>query len=275
MPNIYIVSHPAQEPKYINKNVGAVNSVSWNTSKLHKRKFMKREGLYLDDNNQLVKDTLYFWGEYEPYSDATIVNSFIPKAIHTNLMPVMKLLPTSSNDVINTDPYIYGCFRNICCGRIKNAPYDNGDIILFGKVNNRKIIEIDTVIVVDKTIMVSTLSTTCQYYLASADIKFGVSNEDFIEGLMYIPGVKCFSYVPCLPAGKVSASILYQDSIAALSYRKPILDLTSLGDTSGINGRGSGWIPSSKLICTNPWQIIKNAVTNDKNIKLGVYIQPI
>lgn len=273
MPNIYIVNHPSQEPTYINKHVSAVNPIDWNTSKHHKRKFIKREGLYLDSNNHLIKDTLYFWGEYEPYSDATIVNNTIPRAIHTNLKPVMKLLPTF-NDVKNTDPYVYGCFRNICCGRRKTN-YNRGDIILFGNVKNRRIIEIDTVIVVDKTILVNILSTTSQYYLASADLKFGITNEDFIEGLMYIPGIEHFSYVPCLPAGKVSTNGLNKDSMAAITYRKPTLDLSILGNIDGINGRGSGWIPSSKLKCTNPWLVIKDAVTKDQNAELGVYVQPI
>lgn len=275
MPNIYIVNHPSQEPRYINKHVSAVNPINWNTSKHHNRKFIKRDGLYLDSNNQLVKDTLYFWGEYEAYSDAVIVNTTPPYAIHINLLPIMKLLPMPTSNPQNTDPYVYGCFRNICCGRKKDQ-YNNGDIIIFGKVNNSNI-EFDTILVVDKCIDINMLSNTSQYYFASAHPRYGIKFPNYIEGQMYVPGKDYYSFVPCLPKSKVNSNIININNIAAKQFTKPVVNLQSLnkmGIPITLNGRKCAVSRVSNNLCKLLWQNIINSV-HKVGLELGVYIQPI
>ena len=274
MAKIIIVNHPDQEPSYLNKTLFAVNPILWNCTQRHKRKFILRDGLYLDRSNNLVHDELYFWGEYEPYSNAIIINSVSPQAIHRDLLPVMELLPMPQGKHINTDPYVYGCFRNICCGRRREKEYSNGDIIIFGKVIDNKV-AIDTVLVVDKAIPVSDLSQTSQYYLAAAQRIFGNKFNNLIEGKMYTPMLTTsFSFVPCLPKEKINGNCINLHSIAATQYKKPILQLNTLGIPICFDarGRGTAIIPSN--FYNNIWDAIISAV-HKADLELGVYIQPV
>lgn len=69
---------------------------AWNNG-IHRRKFLKAEGCVVEDNGSIRKDTLYFWGEWEPdsfvkkLSPASILD---PKFLHE---PVLFLNKAKGN----------------------------------------------------------------------------------------------------------------------------------------------------------------------------------
>lgn len=215
MARLFLLNHPDSEPEYSKRKMGSVNILPWNTRNVHWRKFIQRTGEYLHNGIPLSAD-LCFWAEYEPYSKATIISKTTPKAIHTDLQPV-HVLPPRPQHALNTDPYIYGCFRNICCRR--TAKYKKGDILIFGTFKTDTIFEFDTVIVVEKLITCYLLSTDDQYRLASID-PLQDPPSDFIDGVVYTPQVQYYSFVPCLPNCTENA--------AAHNYHKPVLDTNAL-----------------------------------------------
>lgn len=146
MANIYFVKHPHQEPNYGTTKVGDRVRVLWTTNE-HRRKFIKHDGKYLTNNGIIDYAPLYFWGEYEPYSCATIIQSEgCPKAIHDDLKSVRDisttinpicLYPQPQHNGLNTDPYVFGDrFRYICCMKkeLEKLGLKKGDVIIFGNV---------------------------------------------------------------------------------------------------------------------------------------------
>ena len=118
--NVYIVSHPQDEPSYNRKRPMSRMNLGWNTFNRHKRKFIKRSGSYLNGSTVHNAD-IYFWGEYEAGSDCTVVSNNRPKAIHDVLIPARGVSPIPTS-ALNTDPYVFGNhFKHICCGMRKNG----------------------------------------------------------------------------------------------------------------------------------------------------------
>lgn len=231
MPKIYFLNHPNNEPRYPKSApIGSNIRVPWNCSTKHKRKFIVRRGAYLSGTNVFI-DKLYFWGEYEPPTQAIMVKTTIPKAVHNKLTPVTSL-PAKAQ---NTDPYVYGCFRNICCRRRRIVKYYPGDVLVFGKMDStNNTLELDTVIVVEKIELVSKLSKASQYYKASVLPLPIPRPKDYVEGLRYRGKERYFSFVPCLPASKINAKG-NKHILAAGAFCKPVLHLNLFGTTAHKN----------------------------------------
>lgn len=265
MARLFLLNHPDTEPEYHKREIGSVNILPWNTRNVHWRKFIQRRGRYLRQGVPVSAD-LCFWGEYEPYSKATIISKTTPKAIHTDLQPV-HMLPPRPQHALNTDPYVYGCFRNICCRRM--AKYQKGDILIFGTFKTDIIFEFDTVIVVEKLVPCNFLSVNDQYRLASIE-PLQNPPSDFIDGLVYTPKAQYYSFVPCSPKCTNSA--------ATHKYQKPILN------TNALFGRTAkqGWY--GKVFANIPlkddktkqyyWQQILNAVAK-AGLEQGILIDKI
>lgn len=269
MAKIYFLNHPANEPGYPSRKIGSPNSFTWNNRGKHWRKFINRNGQYLDHAGNLINDKLYFWGEYEPYSDSIYVQKRRPYAVHSNLKPVIVLLPMP-HGALNTDPYVYGYFRNICCRR-KGHKYQKDDVLVFGEMDIVKnTIEIDTVIVVEDFGDVSKLNKQGQYYLAAVK---PLKNPpiDYVEGLKY-NGKSYFSFVPCLPASRVNINGIQKHIVAASRFTKPLLNLNLFGTrvfrTSPYKGKECAPVPFQPIM----WNMILNEVHN-KGLELGVNIQ--
>lgn len=268
MHRIFFLNHPDGEPWYHRVPIGGTITIPWNTTKTHKRKFIKREGKYVDKSGKITEDKLFFWGEYEPETVATVVSTSTPKAVHTTLHPVRTL--TVPINAANTDPYVYGCFRNICCRR-GNTKYHPGDILVFGTMNVQKnSIEVDTIIVVKEIAPVSSLLPTDEYFLAAV-MPMKEQKKDFVEGVIYRSKSEYFSFVPCLPAGTLT------DIDAARIYMKPKISLTQFGTMvkQCAYGKVCKNVPiKSAAEYRKYWRMIKKAVYNS-SLELGVYVQPI
>ena len=191
------------EPRCGRAITGSRITIPWNTTKHHRRKFMKRHGRYLDSFH-LTEDDLYFWGEYEAHSDCLIINKGkAPMAVHDVLHPVRGSVPVLSN-ALNTDPYVFGeYFKNICCGIPKRKKeeefYKHGDVIIFG---NRKkgLFFFDTVFVVDRRITINYYLNKTQYYKVSIE-PYNLVRENevkyYYQGVSYIENSEFYSFVPC------------------------------------------------------------------------------
>lgn len=198
MAKIYFVVHPKAEPPYGWPKIGSRITIPWNTTKHHHRKYIKRRGEYLLGNKR-TEANLYFWGEYEPMTEAEFVSRLnAPKAIHDVLYPV-RGTASIPKDALNTDPYVFGNhFKNICCGIRKKNQYSPDDIVIFGSINGIYF-EFDTVFVVEKKVEINPLRNTTQYYKACIEplLRQGKSVSYYYQGLPYSIISKPFSFVPC------------------------------------------------------------------------------
>lgn len=138
--------HPGYEP-----DVPPDGIVAWNTKKLHKRKFLRSPGAYLDGQG-LVQDELVFWGEWEPPSEATALpntSSLEPRWLHAPFRE------RREGWAQNTDPFVFGDrFRYSICQQHRGAGRPTqlakllpGSVILFGS-GLRGEFRLDTVFVV-------------------------------------------------------------------------------------------------------------------------------
>lgn len=216
MARIFITNHPIAEPSYGRKVVvGQTLSLPWNCTGRHWRKFICRSGKYLDNGKLKRVEELYFWGEYEPGSCATIMQNVPPQAVHINLT-VVRGWRTIPSNALNTDPYVFGNhFKHICCG-IGNRKYEQGDVILFGKIqNDMKTMVLDTVFVVKEKVKIDHDLSTTQYY--NSGIKpmenQGEHYETFFKGVNFDESNRYFCFVPC----RLSSDIDY-----------PRIDITQL-----------------------------------------------
>lgn len=270
MARLFFCNHPINEPGYRKRTLGSINQHPWNTTK-HKRKFIKRDGIYLDNGIQ-KSCLLYFWGEYEPYSQSTYISKTKPKGVHYDIKPV-KNLPPMPMGALDTDPYVYGCFRNICC-EIKRQKYQHGDIIVFGHFISDSKFEFDTIIVVNKPVPCGLVPTHDQYRLASIDPLFPKIPDCFYDGIMYNKDTKYYSFVPCIPACNANGT----DAIITNTFKKPILDVYTMFGRKAKNSWYGKTFANEPLTTTSKldktWRTIINAVKNS-GLKIGIYVEKI
>lgn len=259
MAKIYFVVHPKAEPPYGWPKIGSRITIPWNTTKRHHRKYIKRRGEYLLKHKRTEAD-LYFWGEYEPMTEALFVSRpNAPKAIHDVLYPV-RGFASIPKDAENTDPYVFGNhFKNICCGIRKMNQYSPEDIVIFGNINDIYF-EFDTVFVVEKKVEIDPLRNTTQYCKACIEplLNQGKSVSYYYQGLPY-SGIdnSPFSFVPC--------SLNY-------SQKKPKLELADFGSKvykQGFQAKAQAVDYDQKY-----WPIILDAV-EAAGWKIGVHIDKI
>lgn len=258
MSKIYIVSHPHNEPSYGWKRPRTRMTIGWNTTKIHRRKFIKRKGLYLCGSTECEAD-IYFWGEYEAGSQCTIVSNSRPKAVHDVLTPGRGVSPLPP-DAQNTDPYVFGDhFKHICCGmKWTGGDYESGDVILFGRAyveNNIHRMALDTVFVVKDKVPVDFTRTLTQYY------KVGIepTNKDvFYRGTPYCNDTQYFSFVPC----KLEYS---HDPL-------PVLDLDGMGFR--VTKRFRTWTTKPIPLTNTIWSSIIKTVQN-AGWELGIHVDKV
>ncbi len=165
MPKIVQFTHPGGEHKPDNENK---NHRSWNMG-THQRKFMLVNGRYVNKTG-LQKDKLMFWGEWEPPSYVSRLetggDSLLPKWLHRPYLPLEIPNPKgyqkcNEKSYQNTDPFVFGdSFKYFVCKQIVEAwkrrtqlaELDKGSIILFGSTSGRTsdvaFFQLDTVFVV-------------------------------------------------------------------------------------------------------------------------------
>lgn len=198
MPKIIQFTHPGAEHSY---DKATPNYKSWNCAK-HKRKFLKANGKYISNDEELNGE-LAFWGEWEPPSKVSRLNSkppkFYPKWLHEPLLPTSSLQSEGlKKGYQNTDPCVFGKeFKYFLCKqpKFKNktltqlAELEAGSVILFGSSASPRTAEaffqLDTVFVVRDYI---------EYDTASSDLltnnNLGNYNEYVLKTVLPMPKQK-------------------------------------------------------------------------------------
>jgi hypothetical protein len=134
----------------------------WNKKKYskHKRKYIKQEGYYLKNEGDGTfedspsKETIYFWGEWEPQSYFVRLtdnesNKQLPNSLHT---PVFS---NKEKGLYNTDPFVFGnyfyytnCKQPTLNNILEGEGLEKGSIIIFGTPYGKSF-TLDTVFVVN------------------------------------------------------------------------------------------------------------------------------
>ena len=126
---------------------------NWNERK-HKRKFLRRPGVYIVDA-KTKKGEMLFWGEWEPESKAEKIDSPVDHGPLYIYEPYY-VVPKSYKGLQNTDPFVFGqhflytgCQQRTKKGATQLRYLSRGSIILFGSCEDRSAFVLDTVFVVD------------------------------------------------------------------------------------------------------------------------------
>ena len=171
MNNVCVVQflHPGGEHRPTKKQLkNGIQPFGWNFSD-HKRKFMKVKGQYYIDQNNKSQDTdeLYFWGEWEPWSNVQPVltqnsQGDYPCYIHEPLYyrDSAKYPQPYGNETKhrqNTDPFVFAdqflyslCQQNRKTGSTILQSLSEGSIILFGSCKFKSYFALDTVFVISE-----------------------------------------------------------------------------------------------------------------------------
>lgn len=146
--------HPGSEhcPDKRKKNT---NTYAWNFRD-HKRKYLEVSGTYVNSDDVCIKDTIYFWGEWEPTSEVRRIDSLkksnrLPQFIHTPFLDTtFKTYPKYSVEGKdpskihrqNTDPFVYG--EHFIYSHCKQENYKDmrnlapGSLILLGSSSDSR-----------------------------------------------------------------------------------------------------------------------------------------
>lgn len=272
MSKVYLVHHPINEPTYQYDKKGIPSYpkqiIPWNC-KRHTRKLFRHDGIYLNDVQGYIDyASLYFWGEYEPYSCAHVFSKAEP-AIHDDLKSARNIFPTSSPNMLNTDPYVFGArFKYICCQKNKKRKMLNpGDIVIFGNADNKNSkFYFDTVFVCkEDRLSVPLNDYENQYYMASVR---NTGIPQYAEGFMYKDKKEHFSFVPCR-VGHWDTDDVEEDII--FQYKDlPYLKYEDL-DLEKINLRKKVNVPIDSIII---WNHIVSAV-KERNFAFGIHLSEI
>lgn len=264
MKRVFLIFHSLKEPGYgrITKAIlGRSSSCLWNTTLSHHRKFIKRQGQYLD-RGILHDANLYFWGEYEPESNYIINSSITPKAVHSSLTSVRHTaVPTNA---LNTDPYVFGeHFKHICC-RMGKKVYHPGDVLLFGNVENQSspnYFFLDTVFVIKEKVLIDYSLNMTQYYKAAIEPLLHFGKDSFYRGEEYHPGKPYYSFVPCRLVSSPQPSPAYAR-----------INASALGFT--IKKCWYGWTAASIPFSNRHWKMIQKEVLSSGWL-IGTHIDKI
>lgn len=214
----------------------------WNNEKYHKRKFLKHQGWYLENNgntfdSKLKRGELYFWGEWEPQSEFELTGNpystqpSLPHAIHK------PIFSNQRKGKHNTDPFIFGehfyytnCKQKLTGNGSKMLKLPNNSIILFGSEKNKSAFVIDTVFVVKTSESVENYKTHQNNYPsilreATIDLHSGLANWNMLyQGKMYNftnhysnENRYIFSFFPCKVGCKITG------------FERPIIDWEKFG----------------------------------------------
>lgn len=182
----------------------------WNSS-LHKRKYIRSLGDYIDCNENYTKSKLIdFWGEWESHSTFELLNNSIgnheiPHHIH------VPFFSKEHNGTQNTDPFVFGdCFLYSCCQqsniKLRNLPV--GSLILFGsEIGNKEELKfvLDTVFVIQDRIEISKVNLniikqrTNQIFVDSVLRKISLKDKTLYFSQTYGQvESEMFSFFPCI-----------------------------------------------------------------------------
>lgn len=171
MNNVCVVQflHPGGEHRPTKRQLkNGIQPFEWNFSN-HKRKFMKVEGQYIDQSNKLQSaDDLYFWGEWEPWSNVHPISTQNQSADSPHFIhePIYYKDPTKYPEYLNgkrsqhrqnTDPFVFAdqFLYGLCQQNRKTGPtilqyLAPGSIILFGSCKQKSYFALDTVFVISE-----------------------------------------------------------------------------------------------------------------------------
>jgi len=227
MARFVVIYHPGSHAK-------TTRPIAWQTGK-HKRKFMRMSGLATNDPNiqPTKKDTLYFWGEYEPATIAAMslqlpAHTSHPKNVLDKMYPHRVDIPDTSVPLIpppyakNTDPFVFcgpfiysNCMQGTFVNIIPNLRH--GDILLFGSQLHSHFV-LDTCIVIDTVTDLNSypnVPTSLFEHITRFLIPPGPYRV--FEGKTYVKGAP-FSFVPAW------------DSLQPgnIGYPRPVIDLNAI-----------------------------------------------
>ncbi len=162
-------THPGEEHSISQRQIKAGNMIKdWNNTKDHKRKFLHTTGAYVENGVKTEEKDIYFWGEWEPESEVSLIvnqetdndDGALPHFIHEPFLRLNEsgqLIKGDKNSTpTNTDPFVFGedgFYYSYCMQSIKALQeLDPGSIILFGSTFKRNTSDayfaLDTVFVV-------------------------------------------------------------------------------------------------------------------------------
>lgn len=270
--------HPGQEHT---PNKNNPNHIDWNKGD-HKRKFLKNPGIYLDGNNK-VKSDVIFWGEWEAPSDM-IQKLIIEEETQPKYLFQPYFSPLQYQGFLqNTDPFVFGDnFYYVCCrqttkrGSTQLRFLGEGSVILFGSRLNHKFV-LDTVFVVDKYYDIKSLKQVSQYVpdtyvdvtlkhiLSCGNINQNKcsSNQNFrlyIGAKFDNPKNEMFSFFPCLP---------YKAKINN-GFSRPVIQIPNI--ISDNQSQGYKINRNFKTNIKELWTEVKNQVEK-ANLNLGIYTE--
>ncbi len=217
--------HPGPEHGWDHAITKTTGSKYWNR-RCHKRKFMVADGLLTSDpNRQPVRGSFTFWGEWEPQSDAQLLESRPtsdhPKWLHTPQLRLDQIEasraqgcdPCAPGGPQNTDPLVFGDrFLYVLCQQFRGKPpyttqlvgLQKGDVILFGSCLGRQKFVLDAVLVIEIS---ARLAHGGQLPNWESELHKRITMDLFripecgvtlYGGTTWRPGGP-FSFVPCLP----------------------------------------------------------------------------
>lgn len=240
----------------------------WNTYPKHKKKLLISEGKYIsklpfekiddltfyDYNKMIENNSISFWGEWEPQSFFSLINSQLeasPKQIHFPFF--IDYTPVKNGFFHSTDPYVFGkLFYYTHC---LQGPRDDGEpkqtdrylksddltMILFGyefpfSTKPDEFI-LDTLLVINKDCEIQNLSGYSKIF-ELANYRFTNDLHCKYTGIMYDNSQDIFSFVPTKVYNK---SDLFNRNEAKLNWSKLGLQkpgarqgLTKIGDFSNL-----------------------------------------
>lgn len=253
----------------------------WNTDNSHYRKFIKNLGAYVEsiEDDELKTAELYFWGEWEGYSEFTVFpgnkNPLLPNGVHKPIF--FDGIIYKDNDLQNTDPYVFGdTFKYATCkqnGKMNNL--QEGSLILFGSTYPKEnVFVLDTVFVVKSnepslTIYENNAKNYSEIYKKSTleplksiyTENYSFNTKRIYQGQKWMDNRNYFSFVPC----KLDDS--------GNGFERLSLNLTTFKYLNLSNyPSGKSYLKGCSLSPYEVWKVIcKEAY--DKGFKFGVWFE--
>ena len=229
-------THPGEEHSISQRQIKAGNMIkAWNNTKDHKRKFLHTTGAYVEKGKKTEEKDIYFWGEWEPDSEVSLIKNpagkHYPHFIHEPfvqfdpsgqlIVPKREIIKDKNGKPkikipTNTDPFVFGKkgFYFSCC---KQRSYktlqklEKGSLILFGSTINQNTDDayfaLDTVFVVGsnhdynrESYLKKLEDFTPEHYCDIMNFKSWIGNLELTcyQSVNYASPIKgMYSFVPC------------------------------------------------------------------------------
>lgn len=233
MARFVVIYHTGKHDPLPERLADPVKRIPWTTGK-HQRKFMQMSGLATNYPHiqPSLRDELYFWGEYEPATDATRLTvpshlvqpaNAYPSRLDRPVIPI----PPRPNGPQNTDPFVFcGPFiSSNCMQTAKFQQLQTGDVLLFGsrQLDNSQNYQF----VLDTCIVINTAISLINYPRASHSL-FDYITGDLIRTLPTAATFTVFHGASWRPQDPFSFVPAWDrlDNGNCSGYPKPIIDPT-------------------------------------------------